>query len=557
MHIGHTSSANCGRTVAAQSARSERLAAEASSEVPPHFDLNLAVLLAGFAFEAYNVPTGGVRDSDTKGTSTAYMSKFVTESYAGILEVKLKSASGLRKADLLGKSDPYVVATVGDSGYKSKTKLVTLDPVWNETFRVYVRDPEEQVLKLNVMDFDLVGSDDTLGTAITTLKEICSSRTWTELELPVQDMGGAEGGGGTIKIEAKFFPFAKGSAKVSSSSDGAKGPSVVDNLGSLLFGGITKQIDAWQAEKMRKEWEAELWVVKPDSEWSVLASQKTLHEVPLPSEFEKVAYVENTDTDTQVCVWRCEERKVLVLAFRGTEMAKWKDIVTDAKLMPAGFSEERVKGWGFGAAEEPSVHVGFLEAFDSVRAKVLALVDAICVTEEGEEPWQVYATGHSLGGALATLTSSLLGRSVERGRRDIKLTMYNYGSPRVGNAAFVKEYNALVPDSFRLVNTYDGVPRVPLLLNYRHVHHAVYIDRDGTVFPSPPLEIASAPGYVEGVVDREEAADAMETLAVLTGGDAFGEHMEDTYYAALKQSYAYAALKQSAEAAADQGAQSA
>eukprot|EP00959_Pyramimonas_sp_CCMP1952_P082778 1730112-Pyramimonas_sp.AAC.1 len=53
-------------------------------------------------------------------------------------------------------------------------------------------------------------------------------------------------------------------------------------------------------------------------------------------------------------------------------MAKWKDIVTDAKLMPAGFSEERVKGWtGFGGGGEPSVHVGFLEV--KLRAAVKPL----------------------------------------------------------------------------------------------------------------------------------------------------------------------------------------
>jgi hypothetical protein len=370
------------------SGRSERLAAEASSDVPPHFDLQLAVVLAGFAFEAYNVPVGGVRGSDAKGTSTAYMSKFVTESYAGVLEVMLKSASGLRKADLFGKSDPYVVATVGDNGFSSKTKLVTLDPVWNETFRVYVSDPNEQILKLNVMDFDLVGSHDTLGTAITSLRDICKSDKKTELELPVQDMGGAEGGGGTIKLDVRYFPFAKDSA-VKSTSEAEKGPSVMDSLGSLLFGGIASQVNAWQADQLRKKWETDLWVVKPDSEWSVLASQKTLHEVPLPGEFEKVAYVENTNTDTQVCVWRCEARKVLVLAFRGTEMVKWKDIVTDAKMMPTGFTEERVKGWTGG---EPNVHEGFLEAFDSIRTKVLSLVDAICATEDGEEPWQARRT---------------------------------------------------------------------------------------------------------------------------------------------------------------------
>jgi len=64
----------------------------------------------------------------------------------------------------------------------------------------------------------------------------------------------------------------------------------------------------------------------------------------------------------QVAVWRCEERRVLVLAFRGTEMAKWKDIVTDAKMMPAGFTQERV-----GGSDAPSVHAGFLEVRVSSR----------------------------------------------------------------------------------------------------------------------------------------------------------------------------------------------
>ena len=51
------------------------------------------------------------------------------------------------------------------------------------------------------------------------------------------------------------------------------------------------------------------------------------------------------------------------------------------------------------------MHGGFLAAYDSVRAKVIELVEA--VLEEGKArvdgEWQVLCTGHSLGGALATL----------------------------------------------------------------------------------------------------------------------------------------------------------
>ena len=46
---------------------------------------------------------------------------------------------------------------------------------------------------------------------------------------------------------------------------------------------------------------------------------------------------------------------------------------------------------------------GFLKAYDSVRAKVMAIADTVL----GDEPhtWHAYVTGHSLGGALATLCS--------------------------------------------------------------------------------------------------------------------------------------------------------
>lgn len=45
----------------------------------------------------------------------------------------------------------------------------------------------------------------------------------------------------------------------------------------------------------------------------------------------------------------------------------------------------------------------------------------------------MYITGHSLGGALATLAA------LDHRRRypDSKVTMYNFGSPRVGNRYLV------------------------------------------------------------------------------------------------------------------------
>lgn len=54
-------------------------------------------------------------------------------------------------------------------------------------------------------------------------------------------------------------------------------------------------------------------------------------------------------------------------------------------------------------SDEPMVHGGFQRAYDAVHVRVLALVEEL--TSEGDAPWTVYVTGHSLGGALATLSA--------------------------------------------------------------------------------------------------------------------------------------------------------
>ena len=61
--------------------------------------------------------------------------------------------------DLLGTSDPYVkLSLIGDKLPTKKTtvKKNNLNPEWNDKFKLVVKDPESQLLQLQVYDWDKV-----------------------------------------------------------------------------------------------------------------------------------------------------------------------------------------------------------------------------------------------------------------------------------------------------------------------------------------------------------------------------------------------------------------
>lgn len=121
-----------------------------------------------------------------------------------------------------------------------------------------------------------------------------------------------------------------------------------------------------------------------------------------------------------------EERYTLVV-FRGT--LGWHDWLSNLNLLSVP------------APRAGRASRGFSSSLDSVWAELEAILAPI------EAP--VLFTGHSLGGALATLAAA---------RRPAR-ALYTFGCPRVGNAAFAR---ALENEAtYRLVNNLDLAPRVP------------------------------------------------------------------------------------------------
>ncbi|XP_039817928.1 lipase-like isoform X2 [Panicum virgatum] len=232
-------------------------------------------------------------------------------------------------------------------------------------------------------------------------------------------------------------------------------------------------VDAQKAEDMRHLFASAETAMEA---WAMLATSLGRNSF-IKSDFEKICFLDNVSTDTQVAIWRDPSRRRLVVAFRGTEQSRWKDLRTDLMLVPAGLNPERLGG---DFKQEIQVHSGFLGAYDSVRNRIMALIRYAVGYQDEEDAenisrWHVYVTGHSLGGALATLLALELSSSQMAKNGVIFVTMYNFGSPRVGNRRFAEVYNAKVKDSWRIVNHRDIIPTVPRLMGYCHVEAPVYL----------------------------------------------------------------------------------
>jgi hypothetical protein len=149
-----------------------------------------------------------------------------------------------------------------------------------------------------------------------------------------------------------------------------------------------------------------------------------------------------------------------VLAFRGTEITSATDVLTDIDAVK--------KSWDVGG----EVHKGFGDAALEIWPLVSPALDAA--------RGRLLFTGHSLGAALATLAASLYRSS--HTKRDVGL--YTIGSPRCGDAAFLKTLDGLRAE--RHVDCCDVVCHLPpQKMGFEHYGEFHYIKSSGELMKNP------------------------------------------------------------------------
>lgn len=183
-------------------------------------------------------------------------------------------------------------------------------------------------------------------------------------------------------------------------------------------------------------------------------------------------------------------RKQATVAFRGTNTIK--DVLVDLDLRKYPYVD---------GDESYDIHNGFrgylnadtADETDGDNPKLDQITDNLEEIMEDCEGFDVFVTGHSLGGALATLYGLRLAET----KKFPVVNILSYASPYVGTEGFRKVFRQAELDGIvrhiRVSNTNDCIPANPCIGGFSHVGVNLALRSSGPVMNYEGLEQPSLP----------------------------------------------------------------
>jgi len=170
----------------------------------------------------------------------------------------------------------------------------------------------------------------------------------------------------------------------------------------------------------------------------------------------------------------------IVITCRGTETDSWNDLKADINA-----AQELAETVG-------RVHRGFKKEVDDIWP--------ILEKKLASNTKNLWFTGHSLGGAMATICA---GRCLLSKIDSSPVQIQTFGSPRVGNKRYI---NHAKVDYIRWVNNNDIVTRSPpVWMGYRHTGKEIYLDSEGRINSLTKVQRKKDmwKGFVSGLKNKE------------------------------------------------------
>jgi len=187
------------------------------------------------------------------------------------------------------------------------------------------------------------------------------------------------------------------------------------------------------------------------------------NKVIVPEEFKLVYTSDILSMDNKFQVY--ENGKVGVINYRGStnKLISWVENCYSAMIPGKGTIKlnEIAHKYAFSEDTNAAVHAGYALTIVILSEKIKQQISAL----NNKGIYDIIITGHSQGGALATMTRAYL-ENLPKGEIATKniFKTYSYAQPMCGNLEFSEEYNKKFSSentSFFIVNTKDPVPYLP------------------------------------------------------------------------------------------------
>ncbi|TFK69119.1 alpha/beta-hydrolase [Pluteus cervinus] len=154
-----------------------------------------------------------------------------------------------------------------------------------------------------------------------------------------------------------------------------------------------------------------------------------------------------------------------IVSYEGTDTSKIIPLLTDFDFSLNNLNQTLFPG----IPDSVEVHEGFAAAHESSADPIFAAVKKVLAQTNTKT---VTVVGHSLGGALATLSGLSLQLTLPSGTQVKTVT---FGTPRVGNSDFASYFDAHLLAT-RINNKMDMVPIMPAeVMGFRHTAGEIHI----------------------------------------------------------------------------------
>lgn len=149
----------------------------------------------------------------------------------------------------------------------------------------------------------------------------------------------------------------------------------------------------------------------------------------------------------------------IVIVFRGTLPWFIKNIIEDFSfdLVDLDLCNNTCK-----------VHHGFLKCYDAIKSQFWTAFNYLRARYPNA---QIQLTGHSLGGAIATLIAADISLQINQ-----PITFYTFGSPRIGNPAWAEWFlSTFHGHYYRVTHGRDLIVHMGLeAMDYRHIPQEIF-----------------------------------------------------------------------------------